>query len=148
MKLLLRSDVDGVGKRGDIVDVADGFARNYLMPQGKAITANAGLEAQAERMRSSRKLKDAADRSAAEEIARVLVAATITLTARAGEEGKLFGSVTSSEIVEAVEAQTGARLDRRHLTLPDAIKSLGTHTAIAKLHSDVQFSITVEVVPA
>lgn len=148
MKLLLRSDVDGVGKRGDIVDVSDGYARNYLVPRGMAVTATDGVTQQAERMRKTRMLKDAADRAAAEEIAKVLVAATITLKARAGEEGKLFGSVTSAEIVEAVEAQTGARLDRRHLVLPEPIKSLGTHSITAKLHSDVQFQISVDVTAA
>lgn len=146
MKLLLRADVSGVGKRGDIVDVADGFARNFLVPNGKAVTASPGVAAQAERMRKSRMLKDAADRSAAEEIARVLVAATITITARASGEGKLFGSVTAAEIVAAVAEQAGAELDRKHLDLPEPIKELGTHTITARLHADVQFPINVDVV--
>ncbi len=148
MKLLLRSDVEGVGKRGDIVDVADGYARNFLVPRGMAVTAGPGIEAQAERMRKARALKDAADRSSAEEIARVLVAATITIPARAGEEGKLFGSVTSAEIVDAVKAQTGAELDRKHIVLPEPLKSLGAHSVTARLHSDVQFALNIEVVPA
>ncbi len=96
-------------------------------------------------MRTSRDLKNAADRSAAEEIARVLGAATITLTARAGAEGKLFGSVTTTEISEAITAQSGAEIDRRHLELLDPIKDLGTHQVTAKLHSEVQFPITIEV---
>jgi large subunit ribosomal protein L9 len=145
MKLLLRSDVDGVGKRGDIVEVADGYARNYLVPKGFAITASPGVQAQADSMRRSRDLKDAADRGAAEEIAKTLVPAVITVTSRASGEGKLFGSVTSHEILEAVQAQTGVELERKHLQLDEPIKTVGTHHVPAKLHSDVQFQITVEV---
>ena len=146
MKLLLRSDVDGVGKRGDIVDVADGYARNYLVPKGFAIAATPGVSAQAEQMRRSRMLKDAADRSAAEEIAKVLVPAVINVSAKAGKEGKLFGSVTAAEVVAAVEAQTGIELDRKDLHMDEHIKELGTHHVFARLHADVQFPITIEVV--
>src|SRR5262245_32879309 len=111
MKLLLRSDVDGVGKKGDLVDVADGYARNYLVPKGFAIKATKGVEDQAAAMRRSRDLKDATDRGAAEEIAKTLVPAVIAISAKAGAEGKLFGSVTAADVVEAVEAQTGVVLD-------------------------------------
>src|SRR3954451_10947510 len=113
MKLLLRSDVSGVGKRGDIVDVADGYARNYLVPKGFAIKATAGVEQQAEAMRRSRAVKDAHDRAGAEEIAKVLVPAIITIAARSGGEGRLFGSVTTADVAEAVQSQTGIELDRK-----------------------------------
>jgi large subunit ribosomal protein L9 len=146
MKLLLRSDVNGVGKRGDIVDVADGYARNFLVPKGFAIKASPGVEAQAEQMRRSRMLKDASDRQGAEEIAKVLVPTVITITQRAGAEGKLFGSVTTSDVAEAVQAQTGIQLDRKYLDIDEAIKTTGSHSVSAKLHSDVQFQITLEVV--
>jgi large subunit ribosomal protein L9 len=145
MRLLLRSDVDGVGKKGDLVDVADGYARNFLVPRGLAIKATKGVEAQAASMRRSRDLRDAQDRAAAEEIAKVLVPTVVTVSAKAGAEGRLFGSVTTADVVEAVRAQTGVELDRRHLTVADAIKSTGTHTVQAKLHSDVEFAITLEV---
>ena len=145
MKLLLRSDVDGVGKKGDLVDVADGYARNFLVPKGFAIKATKGIEEQAASMRRSRDLKDATDRGAAEEVAKTLVPAVITITAKASGEGKLFGSVTAADVVEAVEAQTGVVLDRRALSLDEHIKTVGTHSVPAKLHSDVQFQITVEV---
>ncbi len=145
MKLLLRSDVNGVGKRGDIVEVADGYARNYLVPKGFAIKASPGVEAQAEQMRRSRMLKDASDRAGAEEIAKTLVPTVITITARAGAEGKLFGSVTTSDVAEAVQAQTGIELDRKYLEIDEPIKATGTHSVSAKLHSDVQFQITLEV---
>ncbi len=145
MKVLLRSDVDGVGKKGDIVEVADGHGRNYLIPKGWAIAASAGVEAQAGSMRKSRDLKDAADRSSAQEIATRLVPTVITITAKAGAEGKLYGSVTNAEIVEAVAAQTGIEIDRRRVQLDDHIKTLGTHQVPVKLHSEVEFPVTIEV---
>lgn len=146
MKLVLRADVPKVGKKGDIIEVSDGFGRNYLLPRGLAFTASDGVVTQAASMRRSRDLKDANDRSAAEEIARTLVPAVITITARAGTEGRLFGSVTSSDVVDAVAKQTRIELDRRKVHLVDPIKSLGTHTVPVKLHSDVEFAVTVEVV--
>lgn len=145
MKLLLRSDVSGVGKKGDVVDVADGFGRNYLVPKGLAMKATVGAEKQAEAMRRSRSIKDAADRAAAEDIAKVLVPAIIKIEARAGGEGKLFGSVTTNDVADAVQVQTGVELDRRHLSIDEPIKTIGTHAVSAKLHGDVQFQITVEV---
>jgi large subunit ribosomal protein L9 len=145
MKLLLRSDVAGVGKKGDLVEVADGFGRNYLLPKGFAVAASAGVAQQAAAMRRSRDLKDAADRAGAEEIAKVLVPAVIALSARASAEGKLFGSVSSHEILAAVNDQTGIQLDRRHLLLEEPIKTVGTHAVPTRLHSDVEFQITVEV---
>ena len=145
MKLLLRSDVDGVGKKGDIVEVADGFGRNYLVPKGFAIQASSGVEAQATAMRRSRDQKDAAERSAAEEVAKTLVPSVITISERASGDGKLFGSVTVTEIVEAVADQTGVELERRHVHLDEPIKTVGTHMVGAKLHSDVEFQITIEV---
>jgi large subunit ribosomal protein L9 len=147
MRLLLRSDVDGVGKKGDLVEVADGFARNYLVPRGLAMKATKGVEQQAAAMRRSRDLRDAADRSAAEEIAKVLVPQVVTVGAKAGSEGRLFGSVTTADVVDAVQAQTGVELDRRMLHLDEPIKSTGTHSVQAKLHTDVEFVITVEVAP-
>jgi large subunit ribosomal protein L9 len=146
MKLLMRADVDGVGKRGDIVEVADGFGRNYLVPKGFAITASPGVTRQAEMMRRSRAVKDAHDRASAEEIAKVLVPAVITIPARAGGEGRLFGSVTVADVADAVKVQKGIELDRKDLHLDEPIKSLGQHYVNAKLHSDVQFQISVDVV--
>jgi large subunit ribosomal protein L9 len=148
MKLLLRTDVDGVGKKGDIVDVAAGFGRNYLVPKGFAIKASPGVAAQAASMRRSRDVRDAADRSAAEEVAKTLVPTVIAVTAKAGTEGRLFGSITTADVVDAVERQTGIVLDRRQLHLDEPIKSVGTHSVPTKLHADVQFAITVDVTPA
>jgi large subunit ribosomal protein L9 len=147
-KVILRADVDGVGKRGDICEVSNGYARNFLLPRGLAIKASDGAVNQAASMRRSRDLRDAADRSAAEEVARALVARTITISAKAGAEGKLYGSVTSADVVAAVSDQAGVDLDRRQLQLADPIKALGSHQVPVKLHSDVQFPITVDVVSA
>ncbi len=146
MKLVLRTDVPQVGKKGDIVDVSDGYGRNYLVPKGLAFLATAGVETQATAMRRNRDVRDASDRAVAQEIATKLVPQVVTITARAGAEGKLFGSVTTMEIADAVTAQTGIELDRRRLHLDEPIKTLGTHLVPAKLHADVEFPITVEVV--
>lgn len=147
MKVILRADLDGVGKRGDIVEVADGYARNYLVPRGLAMKATPGATAQAAAMRRARDVKDAAARAAAEEIATKLVPTRITVSARAGTEGRLFGSVTAADIAEAVLAQTGIEIDRKQLRLDEPIKTLGEHTVPARLHAEVEFPITVDVVP-
>lgn len=146
MKVVLRRDLDQVGKKGDIVDVADGYARNFLVPKGLAFQATPGVEAQATAMRRGRDVRDATDRSAAEEVAKSLVPRVVTIAARAGAEGKLFGSVTTTEIAEAVAAQTGIEIDRRKLHLDEPIKALGQHLVPAKLHAEVEFPITVEIV--
>jgi len=145
MRVVLRTDLDNLGKRGDILEVADGYARNYLLPKGHAILASAGVESQATAMRRARDLRDAKDRESAEVVARRLVPTVIRIPARAGAEGKLFGSVTPADVVQAVQDQTGVELDRRKLQLDEPIKSLGTHEVPVKLHSDVEFRISVEV---
>ena len=147
MRGVLRADVNNVGKKGDIVDVADGHARNYLLPKGFAMKATQGVQVQAASMRRSRDIKDARDREAAETVARTLVPAVIRISAKAGAEGKLFGSVTAADVVEAVASQTKVELDRRRIHLDEPIKTLGTHGVPVKLHSDVEFQVTVEVVP-
>ena len=148
-KVVLRSDVSGIGKKGDIIEVADGFARNYLVPRGQALVASPGIEAQANSMRRARDVKDGREREAAEQVARTLVPAVITIKAKTtGAQGKLFGSITTTDVAEAVEAQTGIVLDKRNLHLAESIRTLGTHQVQAKLHADVQFPVTVEVTRA
>lgn len=146
MRVVLRSDVIGVGKRGDVVEVADGYARNFLIPGGDAILASPGIAAQASAMRRARDLRDAKDREAAESVAQRLVPLTITIPARAGREGRLFGSVTPQDIVAAVEEQAGVVLDRHRLASHDPIKSVGSHAVRVRLHPDVEFQLTLEVV--
>jgi large subunit ribosomal protein L9 len=144
MKVILRADHGTLGKRGDIVDVADGHARNLLLPHGLAIVATDGAVTQAQAMRRSRDVRDATEREGAQAIASKLVARTITISAKAGPEGRLFGSVTSADIVAAVSDQTGIELERRHVHT-DPLKAVGTHQVSAKLHSSVEFPITVEI---
>jgi large subunit ribosomal protein L9 len=148
MKLLLHADVDGLGKRGDLIEVADGYGRNYLVPKGLALPATDGIEAQADSMRRARDQRETRDRAASDEIAKALVGKPITVSHQAGENGRLFGSVTAHEVADAVQAQTGIELDRRNLHLDDPIRTIGTHQVTAKLKANVQFPITVEVVEA
>ena len=145
MKVILRADRTGLGKRGDIVEVKEGYARNFLLPKGHAIVANEGAVNQAAAMRKARDLRDAADRESAQTVASKLVAATITIPVKSGAEGRLFGSVTAADIATAIAEQTGIEIDRRKLHV-EHIKELGTHTVTAKLHSDVEFPVTVDVV--
>jgi large subunit ribosomal protein L9 len=145
MKVLLRSDIDGVGKRGDIIDVSGGFARNHLLPAGKAIVATPGLESQAAAKRRSRDLRDARDHESSETVARALVGTPITLSARTAGE-RLFGSVSAADIIRQVERQTGAVIDRKDLVLDEPIKTVGEHSVRVELVGGVVFELTVHVV--
>jgi large subunit ribosomal protein L9 len=147
MEVILRDDVDGVGHKGDVVDVADGYGRNFLLPRGLAMKATSGARSQAESMSRSRAVQDAQAREAAQEIATRLVPRTITIMAKAaGDEGKLFGSVTAADVVEAVQAQTEIEIDRRAVHIAEAVKTVGAHTVTAKLHTEVEFPIHLDVV--
>ncbi|HLN16357.1 MAG TPA: 50S ribosomal protein L9 [Acidimicrobiales bacterium] len=148
MRVVLRDDVEGVGRRGDIVEVAGGFARNYLLPHGQAIVATDGIASQAASMRRARDLRVAQDHEAAEAKAQVLAGATVTITARAGSTGRLFGSVSAAEVVEAVAAQKGVELDRHALVLEEPIKEVGSQSVRVDLHDGVSAELTVEVVAA
>ena len=148
MKVLLREDVAGVGRRGDIVKVASGFARNYLLPEGRAIVATQGVEGQAERMRNKRELQEAQDRSSAEAQAGVLAGSVVPIAARAAGGGRLFGSIGPAEVSEAIKASKGVEVDRRHVVLPDHIKETGTFEVTVELFPDVTAVVTVEVKPA
>src|SRR3954463_14806703 len=119
MKIVLRDDVEDPGHKGDVVEVADGSARNYLVPRGLAMKATKGVVAQAESMRRSRDAKESRDREASQAIAAKLGSQTIQVKARAGEGGKLFGSVTASDVADAVQVQTGIELDRRKAVIDE-----------------------------
>lgn len=146
VKLVLRADVADLGRKGDLVEVAAGFARNYLVPRGLAIAATPGAERQAEAMRRNRMLKETKDREAAEEVAKLLVPATIRVVARAGDGGRLFGSVGPADIAAAVTSQTPVTLDRKAVSLNEPIKSTGSHSAQVRLPGDVEFPLQIEVV--
>jgi large subunit ribosomal protein L9 len=146
VKVILRGEVAGLGKRGEIVDVSDGYARNFLVPRGLAMRSHPGAETQAGAMRRSREVRDARERGAAEEIARKLAPMVVRVEARAGGEGRLFGSVGPAEISDAVYSQTGFEIDRRIIEIDEPIKTTGLHSVPAKLHSDVKVFVQVEVV--
>jgi large subunit ribosomal protein L9 len=145
VQLILRSDVPGLGKRGEVVVVSPGYARNYLVPRGMAIKSTPGAEGQAEAMRRARMLRDAKDREASQEVAKVLVPKTILITARTGGGGKLFGSVTASDIADAIAAQTPAVVDKRAIHLNEHIKTTGPHAVQVRLPGDVEFPVNIEV---
>lgn len=148
MKVILRADVAKLGHKGDVLDVSDGYGRNYLVPKGLALKASDGAIAQAAAMRRARDVKEARDRASAEEVARKLTPIVIRIPARAGAEGRLFGSVTAADVAEAVASQTGVAVDRRRVHLDDPIKSLGNHEVAVRLHTDVEARLSVEVVPS
>lgn len=146
MRIVLRSDVDGVGTAGSVVEVADGFARNHLIPRGLALRATEGTVTQAAAMSRARAARDLRERETAEGMARQLVAEGVTIAARAGSGTHLYGSVTTSEIAAAVTARTGVDVDRRKLSLPVPIRTIGSHEVAAQLHPEVAFTFNVEVV--
>jgi large subunit ribosomal protein L9 len=146
VKIVLRSDVDHLGRKGDLLEVADGYARNYLVPRGLAMKATRGGVAQAESMRRSRAARDSRDQEAAEELASRLQATPIRVGARAGEGGKLFGSVTNTDLADAVRSQAGIDLDRRTIELDEPLKELGPFEIPVRLHPNVTAALTVEVV--
>jgi large subunit ribosomal protein L9 len=146
MQVILRANVSSLGKRGDICDVADGYARNYLLPRGLAMKATAGAVAQAAAMRRGRDLRDAQDRATAEDAIQGLVGRTFTVTARAGAEGRLYGSVGQAEVADVIAAQAGLTIDRRQVELEEPIKQVGDHEVALRFHPDVQGRITVSVV--
>jgi large subunit ribosomal protein L9 len=146
VKIVLRDDVENVGRKGDLIEVTDGFARNYLVPRGLAIKATKGVVQQSEAMRRNRTARDARDREAAQALADQLAGRRIEVRARAGEGGRLFGSVTAVDVVEAVRAQTGVDLDRRKTQLAEPLKALGPAEVPVKLHSDVDLTLAIDVV--
>ena len=148
VKVILRDDVEGLGHRGDVVEVSKGYVRNFLEPRSLAMPLTPGAQAQGQVMRKARDQRDAAARESAEEIARMVVAREIVVEAKAGEGGRLFGSVTAADIVEAVAAQVGVEIDRKSVHLEDHIKEVGEHHVTARLHTDVEFPINIKVVAA
>lgn len=146
MKLILISDVPNLGAPGDTVVVADGYGRNFLVPQGMAILATRGAEKQVATIRRAREVRQVRDLGHANEIQQSLQNLTVTLPARAGEGGKLFGSITSADVVAAVSKAGGPKLDKRSVTMRTAIKSVGAHSVQIKVHSDVEVNLALQVV--
>lgn len=148
MKLILLSDIPDLGHRGDVVDVADGYARNFLLPKKHAIKATEGAIAQAEALRRARAEAERQKKEEAERIATQLVGTRVVLAAQAGDEGKLYGSIGVSDVIEGIKKFTGVELDRKAVEIPEPIKAIGLHEVRVRLHPEVEFPVTIDVIPA
>ncbi|MBQ0977342.1 50S ribosomal protein L9 [Micromonospora zamorensis] len=146
MKIILTQEVSGLGAPGDIVEVKDGFGRNYLLPQGFAIAWTKGAEKQVTVIKRARGAREIRDLDHANEVKAQLEGLKVNMKVRAGDGGRLFGSVTPAEIVDAVKAASGPVLDRRRLEVPGHIKSTGTYPVKIKLHPEVTASFNLNVV--
>jgi large subunit ribosomal protein L9 len=146
MKIILLQDVNKIGNQGDVCNVADGYARNYLIPKGFAVVADnknlKTLGVQKEKQAKREKIQ----KNNAQKLAERLSGQPIVIKTKAGESGRLFGSVTSMELAAAVKAQLGLEIDKRKIELPEPIKALGNHEVKVKLHPEVhsEFTVTVE----
>ncbi|HLS72333.1 MAG TPA: 50S ribosomal protein L9 [Actinomycetaceae bacterium] len=147
-KIILTHEVTGLGEAGDVVEVKDGYARNYLMPRGLATPWTKGGQKQIDQIRRARKAREIATVEEASAARDSLEAKPVTVAVRAGSGGRLFGSVTTGEIAEAVAAAGGPAIDKRKIEVPTPIKSLGEHRVQVRLHTDVQANLTVNVVEA
>lgn len=148
MKLILTQDVNGLGAPGDIVEVKNGYGRNFLLPRGMALPWSRGSEKQIATIQRSRDARAIHDLGHANEVKAQLAALSVTLEVRAGDAGRLFGAVTSSDIVDAVKAAGGPALDKRSVQVASPIKTVGSHKITVSLHPDVQAHVEVDVVPA
>jgi len=147
MKIILTQEVSGLGSPGDVVEVKNGYGRNYLLPQGFAINWSKGAEKQVTVIKRAREAREIRDLGQANEVKGQLESLAVNLRARAGDGGRLFGSVTPAEIVEAVKAAGGPTLDRRRLELPGPIKSTGVHQVRVRLHPEVTATFSLNVTP-
>jgi large subunit ribosomal protein L9 len=146
MRLILTQEVTGLGGPGDVVEVKDGYGRNYLIPRGFAIQATRGAEKQIVQIRRAREVREIRDLGQAQEVAGQLRAIGVTLRGRAGQGGRLFGSVTAGDVAQAVLDAGGPKLDKRRIELPNPIKSVGRHLVTVRLHPEVVAELNVEVV--
>ncbi len=146
MRLILTQEVSTLGAPGDVVDVKDGYGRNYLVPRGLAIGWTKGAERQIESIKKARSVRDVRDLGHADEIKGQLERLTVTVPAQAGSTGRLFGAVTVTDIVEAVKASGGPDIDKRRIEVKNPIKTLGPHQVTVKVHDDVSATVNLEVV--
>jgi large subunit ribosomal protein L9 len=145
MKVILQKTVERLGDPGDVADVADGYARNFLIPRGLAVRAEKGAIRHAESLQRSHHARTKAEKGEFEAVAARIIQTPVVVTARAGEEGRLFGSVTAADIAEALAAQASVSVDRRDVHLEEPIRSVGTHEVTVHLHAEVDPVITVDV---
>ena len=147
MRIILQRPVEKLGAPGDVVDVADGYARNFLIPKGMAAPASKGAIRHAARLRQAHDKRIKAVLDEATSTAQRLAAASVRIHAKAGEGGRLFGSLPAHTLAQEIEKATGVAVDRRHVDLAEPIRSLGTHEVAIHLHPEVNATVTVEVVP-
>lgn len=145
MKIILTNEVSGLGAAGDVVEVRDGYARNYLVPRGFAIRWTKGGEQDVAQIRRGRKIREIATIEQANEVKARVEAVRVALKVRAGEGGRLFGSVTPADIATAVKDASGPDLDKRRVELGSPIKTLGSHRVSVRLHPEVVASFDIEV---
>lgn len=148
MKLILTQEVDGLGAAGDVVEVKDGYGRNYLVPRGVAIRWTRGGEKQVESIKAARASRSVRDHDHAEQIKTKLESAPVDVKVRAGAGGRLFGAVTVSDIADAIAAVSGEQVDKRTIAVINPIKSLGSHQVGVKLHDEVSAQVALNVIPS
>jgi len=145
MKVILQQEVDKLGGPGDVVDVADGYARNYLIPRKLAAPASKGAVKHVHQLRTGHEERVRKALAEARAVADRLSGSPVRVTARAGEDGRLFGSITVNDLAEQLQQQAGTAIDRRQIHLSEPIRSLGTHEVGVRLHPEVIATVTVEV---
>jgi large subunit ribosomal protein L9 len=148
MKLILTQEVSNLGAPGDVVDVKDGFGRNYLVPRGLAIRWTRGAERQIDSIKKARAVRDVRDVGHADEIKQQLESLTVRISAQAGSSGRLFGAVSVSDIVDAVKAAGGPDVDKRRIQVTSPIKTVGSHQVSVKVHDEVTATINLDVAAA
>ena len=146
MKLILTQEVAGLGGPGDVVEVRDGYGRNFLLPRGVAMRWTRGGEKQVASIRRGRDVREIADLGSAQDIKGRLEGLRVTLPVKAGESGRLFGSVTSNDIVEAVASAGGPQVDKRRIEIGSPIKTVGAHQVTVRLHPEVAATVSLDVV--
>ena len=146
MKIILTQEVTGLGTPGDVVEVKDGYGRNYLVPRGFAIAWTKGGEKQVEAIRKARSAREIKSLEEAQQVRAALEGRKVTLPAKAGANGRLFGAVTTADVAEAVAKVGGPKVDRRKVELQQPIKSLGDYSVLVRLHPEVQAKVAVSVV--
>ncbi len=148
MKLILTHEVTGLGAPGDVVEVKDGYGRNYLLPRGLATAWTKGGQKQVDSIRRARQAREIANLEDAQRVKSTLESKPVKLTVNAGASGRLFGAVTPSDVATAVKETTGSDVDKRKVEIGQPIKNVGTYQVQVRLHADVQAVIDLEVVPA
>jgi large subunit ribosomal protein L9 len=148
MKLILTQEVDGLGSPGDVVEVKDGYGRNYLIPRNVAVRWTRGGQKQVDSIKAARASRSVRDLDHAQQLQTKLQAQPVDVKVRAGESGRLFGTVTITDLADALGEVAGESVDKRTIVVPNPVKSLGAHTVTVKLHDEVTATVALNVIPA